>query len=305
MQADSFGLWFNRSYLAVDYFFVLSGFVVALAYEDKLAAGLGVLRFTRIRLVRLYPLLFVAGALGALAGWVGADPAPAVLRTVGRQLLLVPTLEGSLYIFPYNLPSWSLLFEIVVNVLYAALLPVLSNRVVYALVFLNVALLASYGVVKGDIDFGAGAQGLPLALPRASVTFLIGVLIYRRYQSGELPRLHAPAWLLFGALAALFAAPVHGPLGGVYDLLCVLLVFPALLVAGIQQHATSRWMTALGELSYPVYILHFPLLLIVVPYLPEGLGWAPRALLAAAAVVGASWGLQKAWDDPIRRWARR
>jgi peptidoglycan/LPS O-acetylase OafA/YrhL len=117
-------LSFQESYLAVDVFFVLSGVVLSQAYEARLQAGLGALRFAWIRLVRIYPLYFLGGLISVVTILAGIDaPARAghlaTYALLGLFMLPNPGL-GSVYVYPLINPSWSLFMELAVNVFYAA-----------------------------------------------------------------------------------------------------------------------------------------------------------------------------------------
>ncbi|HEX7694251.1 MAG TPA: acyltransferase family protein, partial [Sphingomonas sp.] len=84
-----------RAYLAVDFFFMLSGFVMAHAYGDKLRAGLTIKGFAEIRLARLYPMIFLGVTLGLLARVCAPDGSGAgLLATLGAAIfayLILPT----------------------------------------------------------------------------------------------------------------------------------------------------------------------------------------------------------------------
>ena len=122
-----------RSYLAVDLFFILSGFVISCAYDEKLKTGvISFKKFITIRLVRLYPAFLVSLVICSII---------LIFRTVSKhhenQMLLTEAVSliiatafflpykigGNSDLFPINGPYWSLFFELVVNAIYAAARP--------------------------------------------------------------------------------------------------------------------------------------------------------------------------------------
>jgi peptidoglycan/LPS O-acetylase OafA/YrhL len=84
---------FPKSYLAVDVFFLLSGAVVANAYEHRLQSDMSLARFTWLRIVRIYPLYLLGTVLGVVAVIVAGSKLDASLPLLlGGAVLLLPTL---------------------------------------------------------------------------------------------------------------------------------------------------------------------------------------------------------------------
>ena len=256
-----------RGYLAVDIFFVLSGFVIAHAYETKLRNGLSVRRFALFRAIRLYPLVIAAiaaaVAVGLLLHMLGREgfiygPSPLLFG-----LLLLPYyVSANLDMFPVVSPTWSLFNELVINVAYAAVAPKLHNRVLVAVCVLSAFIILPATVIHGSIEFGPYRGTLLLGLVRTTFSFSAGVLLYRFRSSTK--ALHGPLPLL-GAMAGtvvVVAAPKDIAYGGIYDAVAVGLVIPALLAfaAHIKVDGKSAARAALlGDLSYPIYLLHWPM----------------------------------------------
>lgn len=293
------------TYAAVDLFFLISGFVIAQAYEDRIRHA-GLWPFLRARLIRLYPMLLVGLlilpvyflAVFARYGIAPATPAQ-VLASLGAGLLFLPShlpasrlLDASL-LFPLDGPVWSLMLEVAVNLAYALLLPWLSRPALAFIVLASGLALVALQLTQGGLDLGWGWPNLWGGVPRASFSFFLGVLIFRL----DIPRPRTPPLLVLAATAALFFAP---------PLLAVLVGFPLVLVAATPPDAPgSRAMTAAGALSYPLYVVHLPALYWIRWLLPLGLPeWvsvtASLALTLLVAVVAL-----KLWDEPIRRWLSR
>ncbi len=254
----------RHGYLAVDFFFALSGFVLAHAYGSRIFEGLSFTAFARIRLIRLYPLIFLGAVLGALAfdpGWPGSS---AELFWLNSSIFLILPfgLLFHLSAFPVNTPVWSLFFEFVANAVYFFNARRDKHKALKALVFLMASglVLAAITHLAGSLrNVGVASFSAFLAgIPRVAFSFGLGVLMHRYALTAQLPRL--PDYAVALALAALLAVPTYG---WWFDILCVLLGFPLLLGLGAQARITpglSRFWYWSGALSYPLYIIHEPVL---------------------------------------------
>lgn len=272
------GVWFGLSerlahgYLAVDFFFMLSGFVIASAYDGKLRDGMTFAAFVRVRLVRLYPLLLLGAVLGAAWAVValiihrGVTPPHEAMWLLTHALLVAPTLAHNNVgagVFPLNPPTWSLFFELAINLVYVAILRWLTTPRLVVLVLASLVALAVMAGRYSGVDVGGTPEVFWGGFIRVSFPFFAGVLIYRLR---PLPGLRCPFWLQVLGLAGVFSLPMLAQGGALLDLACVGALFPLLLIAGINTvaspPATSR-MRTLGELSYPLYVLHYPLYVIL------------------------------------------
>lgn len=260
-------------YLAVDLFFALSGFVIALNYVDRFSAGLSAGRFFELRFIRLFPLHAMGTLLGAAKQVIGVvihDPRAmhvgALAAAVGLNVLMLPDVLTP-EMFPLNGPSWSLFFEIVVNVCFAAFLwkaptPVLLTIMALAFVGLVYEISAPlyFNVGWGWANFYSG-------IFRTTYSFLAGVLIFRHLPFQSRSR----TWFSLVPLVAMAAAMLllaPSPARVDVELAVVVLGFPALVVAGILLEAPARLASIfsfLGDLSYPIYAIHWPLIAIAYP----------------------------------------
>ncbi|MDE2244344.1 MAG: acyltransferase, partial [Bradyrhizobium sp.] len=193
-----FGLF--RTYLAVDLFFVLSGFVIANAYDARLASGeMDPGAFVAARLARLYPmfalsLVVATGWRLSTTGFAASGAAYGTFRlflTAAASAVFVPfpmhvdpTLAPKLYdpfsLFYLNGPYWSLCFELLVNVAYAQWHGRLGERTLRTAVAVSFAVAVACCFAVGKMDFGffwnlTGAAGLA----RAAAGFLAGVWLFR------------------------------------------------------------------------------------------------------------------------------
>lgn len=293
------------AYTAVDLFFLISGFVIAQAYEGRIATS-GLLAFLRARLVRLYPMLLVGllilpAYLVAVFARYGVSPATPwqILGSLGASLLFLPlrlpasSLWDAGMLFPLDGPMWSLMLEMGVNLAYALLLPWLSRRALAFIVLASGAALVAAQLHLGGIDLGWGWPNAWGGVPRATFSFFLGVLIFRL----EIPRPAVPPWLVLAAVPALFCAP---------PILAVLAGFPLILIAATGPDGQgARVMTAMGALSYPLYVIHLPLLYWIRWTLPLDMPEWASVSASLALVVACAFGVLKLWDEPARRWLSR
>ena len=300
-----------HAYLAVDLFFLLSGFVIDHAYRDRLASGMSVRAFVVARYVRLYPLYLVGMAVGASAAMVAMLAGRGVLSGTGYGIALVsgllmlpsPTWPGDASLVPFNYPGWSLLFEMAINIAFAMTwrwwrLPVLVPFVVAA----GFALCWT-SWTYGSIDFGAMWLHPWIGFVRVTFAFTLGVVLHRAMPVR--PYLGLAAWPV-----PFLAIPLFLGFGGAEgDLLIILFAFPILilLAATVEPTAGRPVFALLGTVSYPLYVIHIPLMQLLERAMTvlriDKAAVAPWAGLALGGfVVALAWALDRWYDVPVRRW---
>lgn len=327
---------FNHGYLAVDFFFMLSGFVLSYAYDDRFRSmSLG--SFFKRRLIRLHPMLLVGVLIGATTfliqgavTWSGEAVAPQwIALSALLACFMIPALPGVGYevrgngeAFPLNGPSWSLFFEYIGNILYALILRRLNKAwlaVVVALTGLgwawfaltNVSGYGSMGVgwTIDSVNFGGG-------MLRMLFPFALGMLLARHFK--PLYVRGAFAWCSL-ALVGLFAVPyIEGQepvcMNSVYELFCLAVVFPLIVWLGASGVAGGKKASAvcelLGQLSYPLYVIHYPFMYLFYDFLIKeerytlASAW-PQALAVVVGCLLLAYALLKCYDLPVRRYLAR
>lgn len=284
-------IWFGQGFLAVDLFFLLSGYVMARTYEPAFAGGIGMFTFLRARIERLYPMLLLGGLLGVVLfrfytvdGLIVPERIDWPRALIG-QFLLVPFLASG-GVFVFNNVQWSIVYELLANALHALGWRQLRGPgllLIAGLSFCAMLLVVRFG---GSLSLGWSRANFALGLARVGFSYTLGVLLFRTAARWQ-PRLpQVPAWVLGGATVALLSLP-ELPLGnpwlGWLQLGTVLaLVAIVMLAARARANAASaRW---LGEMSYPLYAIHTPLLALLHRSIAgSGLGTGTPALLALLA----------------------
>lgn len=323
---------FNHGYLAVDFFFLLSGFVIGYAYDERWGRGLRMRDFIKRRLIRLHPMVVLGALLGAAAFFVqgsvrwNGEPVSTgmVLAALLCGLLLIPAWPGAGHevrgngeMYPLNGPGWSLFFEYLGNLLYMLLLRRLPTRWLTLLVALTGAALAAFAIgdLSGYGHLGVGwtlaGSNFPGGMLRLLFAFPAGLLLARRLRP---VRIRGAFWLCSLSLAVLLAMPYVGSeqnhlFNGLYDTLSTLLLFPLLLWLGASGHATdaatARICGFLGDISYPLYMVHYPSMYLFYAWVwNHGYTFSEVWPVAAALFAGnilLAWFVLKIYDEPLRR----
>lgn len=262
---------FPHFYLAVDIFFMMSGVVIALAYERKFVAGMTTWQFMKIRFWRLWPLYILGTSIRAvplmvmlLAGMHFDEWDWRTLAHMTPNLVMLPSLpvkDGSMY--PLNFPGWSLLFELLVNLAYVAAFPLLTNKRLAVIVGVSASVLIGLLLAGNDPEGGPTWSTFWTGVARVSFAFPLGVLMFRLLTADSLPKVSCPTPLLLVGALVVMAVPVgrYNP----YPAIAMLLLCPLIVMAAM--HTRSGRLSAaydwFGQLSYPLYALHFPTYLLL------------------------------------------
>ncbi len=322
----------NHGYLAVDFFFLLSGFVIGYAYDDrwqKMSVG----NFFKRRLIRLQPMVIIGSIIGALFFYPQASSIfPAISNTpvwevivimlIGCTMIPVPVsmdIRGWHETYPLNGPAWSLFYEYIVNILYAIGIRKFPKWALSVFVFLSACFLMHMAVFGSDGDVIGGwslepAQ-LHIGFARVLYPFFAGLLLFR---AGKLAHIkHAFVWcsLLVIIVLALprFGGEEHLWMNGLYEALVIIFIFPLIIYLGAsgELHSNSQKKVCkfLGDISYPIYITHYPLIYLYTGWvadkkLPFGNAFTVGALVFIASILIA-YACLKLYDEPVRRWLQK
>lgn len=322
---------FNHGYLAVDFFFVLSGFVIGYAYDDRWKT-MCVKDFFKRRLVRLHPMVVFGALFGVITfcmqGCVKWDGSSVAFSSVMVALLInlfmlpafphtTPEIRGNGEMFPLNGPNWSLFFEYIGNIFYALFLHKLPTKALGGVVLLSGLGLASFALfgLSGYGTIGVGwtmvDYNFPGGLLRMLFAYSMGMFLARIFR----PR---PVKGAFGiasvAIIAMVIVPYIGDgqspwMNGIYDTVCALFVLPLLVYIGAcgkPSQSTSSLCHFLGDISYPLYMVHYPIMYLFYAWLwKEGLTFAETWPVAVGLFFGniaLAYLVLKVYDEPVRKW---
>ena len=328
---------FNHGHLGVDLFFMLSGFVISYAYDDRWQSAhnrLTLKDFFKRRLIRLHPMLIMGAVIGLITfllqgsvKWDGsATPMSWSLVALVLTMLFIPAYPGAPYdlrgngeMFSLNGPSWSLFFEYIGNLLYALIIRRLGNR---ALAILTTALGVAWcwfatTDVSGYDMIGIGWT-LDVAnffggLLRMMFPFSLGMLLARNFKPVKIKGIF---WIAWAVLFGLFSLPAFAKCGavsvnGLYEFACILFVFPAIVWFTASGETTGKVSSAfckfLGDISYPLYIVHYPVMYLFYAWLIKnkiytlGEAW-PIVIMVFAINIALAYTCLKLYDEPVRRW---
>lgn len=324
---------FKVTTLAVDFFFMLSGFVLAYAYAGKLQGGMSGLTYMRQRVLRLYPMFL----FGIVIGVVGAAmmmrqgmlqlPQGLFTKGLGLNLLFLPVFHdvvlpgfigtpaepGSIALF--NGPAWSLFFEMVASASFilVARWSMRATAVLTALSFAAMTVAAwqtSHRYGYPGLSFGGGTSqsNFLIGFPRVFYGFYTGVLLYHLRERAAPWLARLPAWLfspwfLYAVLALMLAVPFT--MKGFYPALILLVLAPALVLLGARSMTMGRGTAlvshGLGWISYPLYCVHMPIGWVVSVLAVAG-HWGPvtTALVAVVASLGGSTLMARFLEPPVK-----
>jgi len=324
----------NHGYLAVDFFFLLSGYVLGYAYDDRWGT-MTLKDFFKRRIVRLHPMIIAGMLLGALLYYFQDAPALGwketsdvsimkLLLIMALGMLLIPVgksldIRGWNEMYPLNGPAWSLFFEYIANIVYALILRRTSKIILSILVIFAAGNTIYYAFTNplGDIIGGWAiddSKQLRIGLTRLAFPFLAGLLLAR---TGKL-RFIKNAFLLTALLLVILLSIPH--LGGennlwnrFYECICLFVFFPLIIWLGaggkIKNKKTMSLCKFLGDISYPIYITHFPFVNIYMAYIVNNNlsledSW-PYGLLVVIISLIVAYLSMKFYDVPVREWLRK
>ncbi|MBR6775850.1 MAG: acyltransferase [Bacteroidales bacterium] len=348
---------FNHGHLGVDFFFLLSGFVISYAYDDRWKSSqrstvnsqqstvknLSLKDFFKRRLIRLHPMLVMGAFIGLICfllqggvKWDGSStPIHWTLIAFVLTLFFIPAYPGASYdirgnaeMFPLNGPSWSLFFEYIGNILYALFIRKLSNKMLAVLVGVTGMLwiwfiafdISGYDMI--GIGWTLDVVNFFGGLLRMMFPFTLGMLMARNFRQKSKVKSQKTFftknifWISIIVMFSLFSVPYFPKtsnisVNGIYELFCIMVVFPLIVwIAALSDSAQSKFTLKLskflGDLSYPLYIVHYPVMylfyawLIKNQYFTLGETWQ-MVILVLAVCIALAYACLKLYDEPIRK----
>ncbi|NQD69643.1 acyltransferase [Sphingobacterium shayense] len=323
----------NHGYLAVDFFFLLSGFVISSAYDDRWQR-MSIGTFIKRRIARLQPLVILGMTLGAIgfyftdsAIWPMIHTVPLwkmlLVMLIGYTILPVPLsldIRGWQEMHPLNSVGWSLFFEYIANFLYAIWIRKFSTKALSIFVALSAVVLAHMAITSPNGDVSGGwtlnAEQVRIGFIRTMYPFFAGLLLARVAKPARIK--NAFLWCGLLLLLVLFMPRLGGAeklwMNGIYESVCIIFLFPLIVYLGAGAvkltESENRMCRFLGDISYPLYMVHYPLVYFYVAWISNNQGitivevW-PYALCLLLGSLLLAYVSLKGYDEPVREWLRK
>jgi peptidoglycan/LPS O-acetylase OafA/YrhL len=308
----------GHGFLAVDFFFCLSGFVIAYAYDDRIGK-MGMLEFFKSRLIRLHPLIVLGSVLGLLAFLFDPFGGHPELYSTGKiilvfvmSLLLIPfpvVADRSFNLFSFNAPAWSLFWEYIANIFYAIILCRIHKAFLIVFTVISAAFLFYVAHRSGNLLGGWSGGTFWDGCARVSYSFMAGMLVYRLKLiiKNKLGFVGLSVLLLFA-----FVMPFSAKWNWLTEPLVVILYFPLLVALGAGSQLAPGLKKACnlsGKLSYPLYMTHYSVLWMFGNYFTTHKpGTSQLALIIIVALVvlpAFAYLVMIVYDTPVRKYLSR
>lgn len=303
-----------HGFLAVDFFFCLSGFVIGYAYDDRIGK-MGVMGFLKSRLIRLHPLIVLGSVLGLLAFLFDPFGGHPESYSIGKIILLFvssallipyPVMEERAFnLFGLNAPAWSLFWEYVANVFYVFILYRISRKVLLLLILLAAATLCFVSFQAGNLIGGWNDSTFWHGGARVFYSFLAGLAIYR-FNWIIKNKLGFIGMCLLLSLA--FLVP-FGKWNWLTEPAVVLCYFPLLIALGAGATLTKglkKLCEFSGKISYPLYMTHYAVLWMFGNYYtthkPPASQLAVIIITFLILLVGIAYLVMVVYDIPVRKY---
>ena len=306
-----------HGFLAVDFFFCLSGFVIGYAYDDRIEK-IGAIAFFKSRLIRLHPLVILGSVLGLLTFLLDPFDVSSASYSTGKIILLfiasvflipLPLMEERAFnLFGLNAPAWSLFWEYAANIVYAVILYRAARRSLFVFTIIAAALLCYVAYNAGNLLGGWAKDNFWDGGARVAYSFMAGLLIYRSN------------WIIknklgFAGLAVLLALAFIMPWSKwnwITESLIVIIYFPLLVSLGAGSTlapGVKKICTFSGNISYPLYMTHYAALWIFghyyTTYKPGMDQLAYIIPLSVLFLIGVAYVTLVLYDLPLRKYLNK
>ncbi len=305
----------GHGFLAVDFFFCLSGFVIGYAYDDRIGK-MGVMEFFKSRLIRLHPLVILGSVLGVLAFLFDPFGGHTEVYSAGRialvflcSILLIPfgaMTDRGFNLFSFNAPAWSLFWEYMANIVYAFVLCKLKRGYLIGLAIISAGALCFVACRSHNLMGGWSSTNFWDGGARIFYSFTAGLIVYRFN------------WIIknrlgFIGMAILLAAALTMPFSNnwnrITETLVVLFYFPLVVALGAGANLTKgfeRLCNFFGKISYPLYMTHYSVIWMFgnyyAKYKPATGQLSLIIIISLILLVGFAYLVMVLYDIPVRRY---
>lgn len=332
------GIVLGHGYLGVDFFYALSGFVIGYVYDNRWGS-LSIGEFFKRRIVRLQPMVIMGTLLGLLLFYFGQSAAfPLIAQTPWWKALLLFIFCCFMLPMPrawdirgwqdfnsFNGNIWSLYWEYAVNILYALIFRRLPTAILalFALIAacgtldltLNIDLFGVFSAERARDAFSVNggwsltADQLYIGAVRVLYPFLIGLVLAR---INRLIKIHAGFWWCSVFIIALLSVPrITGIGNGLFEAASILIALPLIIIIGAGSEVKHKNSVSvcrfLGEISYPLYITHLPLVYMQIAWVSNHPDASKSQIITLSASlfflsIALAYACLKLYDQPIRAW---
>lgn len=314
IYADASQNFIGHGFLAVDFFFCLSGFVIGYAYDDRIAK-MGLKKFFAARIIRLHPLVVSGSILGLLAflfdpfgGHLELYSTGKIILTFICSLFLIPLpiiADRSFNLFSFNAPAWSLFWEYIANIVYALVLYKVRRNLLLFLTVIAAAVLCFVAYNSGNLVGGWSGPTFWDGCARISYSFLAGLLIYR---SNWIIQNKLGFISLTLLLLLVFVIP-FSKYNWISEPLIVLFYFPLLIALGAGatlKPELKKVCVFSGNISYPLYMTHYAVIWMFgnyyLNYKPDSTSLFLIISIGTVVLVGFAYLVMVFYDIPLRKY---
>jgi len=307
----------GHGFLAVDFFFCLSGFVIAYAYDDRIAK-MGMVEFFKSRLIRLHPLVIFGSVIGLVTFFFAPFGGHPEAYSTGRIIVIflasvfmipfpvVP--DRAFNCFGFNAPAWSLFWEYVANIVFAVVLWRVGRRLLFALAIIAAIVLCIVCYRAGNLMGGWGKGNEWDGGARVAFSFLAGMLVYR---SNWIIK-NGLGFLGVGILLLLAFVSPFSKWNWISEPLIIIVYFPFMVALGAGANLSDgvrKFCVFAGKLSYPLYMTHYAFIWLFATYFAANKPGAGKLAViitcGAALLIGFAWIVMVVYDTPVRAYLSR
>lgn len=304
----------GHGFLAVDFFFCLSGFVIGYAYDDRIGK-MGIKEFFKSRLIRLHPLVILGSVLGLLGFLFDPFATVPIARSAGNILLIFlssilmipyPSMtERYFNLFSFNAPAWSLFWEYVANIVYALVLYRLARRYLIVLAAIAAVAICFVAFHSGNLMGGWSGGTFWDGGVRIAYSFTAGLLVFRY-------KLIIKNKLGFIGISVLLMLAFLMPFSSwnwLTEPFAVIIYFPLMVALGagaVLNNGLRKICVFFGNISYPLYMTHYFVMWMFGSYYaankPDAVHLTYIIIPGLIVLITFAYLVMKAYDIPLRRY---
>lgn len=250
---------FAQGYLGVDLFFLLSGLVLALTLDRRPMALTEAPRWFWQRYWRMWPVMALGGLIGAPLLWMRTSGLEEFAPLALANFVLLPV-DFQRETFPLNVPAWTIALILLGNLLHVLVFRHFGKVGLALALAASLAWLVLAGAQAGSLDVGPRPENMLFGLPRLLFAYLFGIALWRMWGMSP-PKLVPPLLALLAVPGLILGAWLLGWTDWRFDVAFVAIAAPLIVTGAMHLRGWGKPATLLGALSFPLYAVHFPVLI--------------------------------------------